>query len=102
MKRTIINLMKDHSGDENITKMVWIAIVFIVGAILLVMVSTAFNGPIHDWYQKVINGWFDKNGSNGVFPGYSTNTVSGGVTNYQSGASGVNNPGDPGFIGDLG
>ena len=71
-------LIKDNTGDENITKMIWVAIVFIVGAILLVMVSTAFNGPIHDWYQKVIRGWFDKDGSNGVFPGYTTNTISSG------------------------
>lgn len=76
MLKTMKALVRDNSGDENITKMIWVAIVFIVGAILLVMVSTAFNGPIHDWYQKIINGWFDKNGSNGVFPGYTTATVS--------------------------
>ena len=92
----------DNSGDENITKMIWVAIVFIVGAILLVLITSAFNGPIHDWYEKVVNNWFTKDGTNGSFPGYSTNAVSGGVTNYQSGASGVNNPGDSGFLGDLG
>lgn len=54
MLKTMKALVRDNSGDENITKMFWVAIVFIVGAILLVMVSTAFNGPIHDWYQKII------------------------------------------------
>ena len=76
MLKTMKALVRDNSGDENITKMFWVAIVFIVGAILLVMVSTAFNGPIHDLYQKIINGWFDKNGSNGAFPDYTTATVS--------------------------
>lgn len=93
MKQTIINLMNDNSGDENIVKMVWIAIVFIVGAILLVMISTSFNGPIHDWYQKIINGWFDKNGSNGSFQGYQTSPVSGGSN------SGLQN--DLGFNGAI-
>ena len=98
MIKTAKKLITNNTGDENITKMVWVAIVFIVGAILLVMVSTAFNGPIHDWYQKVIRGWFDKDGSNGVFPGYTTNTV----TYDNTGASGAGGAGDPGFLGDLG
>ena len=97
MIKTAKKLITNNTGDENITKMVWVAIVFIVGAILLVMVSTAFNGPIHDWYQKVIRGWFDKGGGNGEFPGYSTNAI----TNGNSSASGVGNSGDPGFLGDI-
>ena len=71
--------MRDNSGDENITKMIWVAIVFIVGAILLVLITSAFNGPIHDWYENVINDWFTQDGANGSFPGYTTPTIANGV-----------------------
>jgi hypothetical protein len=45
--------------------MIWVAIVFVVGAILLLMITTAFQGPIKNWYNGVINGWFNTN--NGGF-----------------------------------
>jgi hypothetical protein len=65
MFKTIRAHLADNRGDENISKMIWVAIVFVVGAILLLLITTAFNGPIKTWYNNVINGWF--NSANGGF-----------------------------------
>ena len=65
MFKTIRAHLADNRGDENISKMIWVAIVFVVGAILLLMITSAFNGPIKTWYNNVIDGWF--NSANGGF-----------------------------------
>ena len=55
--------MRNNKGDANVSKMTMIAIVFVVGAILLVLVTSAFRSPINNWFNKVTNGWFaDENG----------------------------------------
>ena len=59
MFKTLRAHLADNSGDENISKMIWVAIVFVVGAILLVIVTSAFKGPIKNWYVKTINEWFN-------------------------------------------
>lgn len=65
MFKTIRAHLADNRGDENISKMIWVAIVFVVGAILLLLITTAFKGPISNWYNNVINEWF--NCANGGF-----------------------------------
>ena len=50
--------LKDNAGDSNVSKMTWVALVFVVGAILLVLVTSAFRNPIHRWFDKVSNDWF--------------------------------------------
>ena len=65
MFKTLRAHLADNRGDENISKMIWVAIVFVIGAILLLMITTAFQGPIKNWYNGVINGWFNTN--NGGF-----------------------------------
>ena len=50
--------LADNRGDENVSKMIWIAIAFIVGAILLAIVTAAFNGQIKTWFNGLINSWF--------------------------------------------
>ena len=57
--------LRDNTGDANVSKMTWVAIVFIVGAILLVLVTSAFRNPIHRWFDKVSNDWFAS--ENGMF-----------------------------------
>lgn len=53
----------DNRGDENTSKMIWVAIVFVVGAILLLLITTAFKEPIQNWYENTIAEWFaEKNG----------------------------------------
>ncbi|MBQ2183951.1 MAG: hypothetical protein II399_04880 [Lachnospiraceae bacterium] len=59
MFKTLRAHLADNRGDENISKMIWVAIVFVVGAILLVMVTGAFKGPIKNWYVKTIKEWFN-------------------------------------------
>lgn len=59
--------IKDNKGDANVSKMVIIAIVFVVGAILLVMFTSAFRGPIGHWFETVVLDWFDHEGKNGEF-----------------------------------
>lgn len=61
--------LADNRGDENISKMIWIAIVFVVGAILLALIVAAFKGPISDWFNGVIESWFNSEDSamNGAF-----------------------------------
>lgn len=61
MFQTIRAHLADNRGDENISKMIWVAIVFVVGAIMLLMVTNAFKGPIKNWFDSVINNWFNKN-----------------------------------------
>ena len=67
MYKTLRAHLADNRGDENTSKMIWVAIVFVVGAILLVMVTSAFKGPIKRWYEKVITDWFDTAGNNGGY-----------------------------------
>ena len=56
---------KNNSGDANVSRMTLIAIVFVVGAILLVLTTSAFRQPINNWFDKVTASWFKD--SNGMF-----------------------------------
>lgn len=67
MHKTLLTLLKDNSGDENISKMVWVCIVFTVAAILLLMITSAFENEIKTWYHEVIKSWFDDSGMNGQY-----------------------------------
>lgn len=63
MLKTMKNHMSSHRGDANVSKMTLVAIVFVVGAILLVLTTSAFRGPINRWFDKVQASWFaDENG----------------------------------------
>lgn len=57
--------LRDNSGDSNVSKMTWVALVFVVGTILLILVTSAFRNPIHRWFDKVSNDWFAS--ENGMF-----------------------------------
>ena len=57
--------LQNHNGDANVSKMTLIAIVFVVGAILLVLVTSAFRNPINRWFSTVTSDWFAK--ENGEF-----------------------------------
>ena len=50
--------IKDNKGDANVSKITMVAIVFVVGAILLVLTTSAFRNPINRWFDKVTTGWF--------------------------------------------
>lgn len=68
----MFNQIKEHlssnSGDTNISKMIMVAIVFVVGAIILVLTTSAFQGPIKGWYDHVVDEWFNhKNGQFSYF-----------------------------------
>lgn len=54
----------DNRGDENVSKMIWVAIAFIVGAILLAIITAAFNGKITEWYNDLIAKWFTSDALN--------------------------------------
>lgn len=56
--KTIIEHLCDNRGDENISKMTWVAIIFVVGAILLLLTTTAFKEPIKNWYDDTVVEWF--------------------------------------------
>lgn len=71
MFKTIRAHLADNRGDENISKMIWVAIVFVVGAIMLLMVTNAFKGPIKNWFDSVIDSWF--NSETGDMPGVNDN-----------------------------
>lgn len=63
MLKTMKNHMSSHRGDANVSKMTLIAIVFVVGAILLVLTTSAFRSPINHWFETVTKDWFaDENG----------------------------------------
>lgn len=65
----MFNIIKNHllsnSGDESTSKVIWVAIVFVIGAILLLLVTTAFKEPIQNWYETTVIEWF--NGENGQY-----------------------------------
>ena len=64
MKEMIRKHLMDNSGDENITKMIWISVAFIVGAIILAILTNAFRGPIANWFNNKVDTWFNNgNGS---------------------------------------
>lgn len=69
--------VRDNKGDANVSKMTMIAIVFVVGAILLVLTTSAFRNPINRWFEKVTTGWFaSENGmyeADNPFLGYERN-----------------------------
>lgn len=55
--------LRNNRGDANVSRMTMIAIVFVVGAILLVMTTSAFRSPINRWFSTVTKDWFaDSNG----------------------------------------
>ena len=63
MFKRLFKHMRSNSGDSNVSKMTIIAIAFVVGAILLVLTTSAFRNPINRWFDKVTNGWFaEENG----------------------------------------
>lgn len=78
MFKKISKHLRSNKGDANVSKMTMIAIVFVVGAILLVMTTSAFRGPINRWFDKVQASWFaDENGmfeADNKFLGYKKNT----------------------------
>ncbi len=78
--------LSDNHADVNIAKMIWVAIAFVVGAIILIMVTSAFQTPIHDWFQHVVDSWFKP--QNGEF------------SMVQGNAQGANNT-SGGFFGDI-
>lgn len=62
--QTIRTHLRDNRGDENISKLIWVCIVFVVGAILLALITSAFKGPIANWYTNTVKHWFtDANGN---------------------------------------
>lgn len=65
MLTRIKNHFKNHSGDANVSRMTLIAIVFVVGAILLVLTTSAFRSPINHWFETVTKDWFAN--ENGMF-----------------------------------
>ena len=77
MLKYIRKHLQSNRGDAHVSKMTMIAIVFVVGAILLVMTTSAFRNPVNNWFQKVTTGWFaDENGmfeADNRFLGYQKN-----------------------------
>lgn len=57
------NHITDNRGDENVAKMIWIAVAFIIGAIILALLTWAFKTPITNWFKSVINSWFNTESS---------------------------------------
>ena len=43
--------LADNTGDENISKMVWLVIVFVVGAVFMAVFTTVFD-------EESLSGWF--------------------------------------------
>lgn len=63
------NHITDNKGDENVAKMIWIAVAFIVGAIILALLTWAFKGPISEWFSDVIDSWFGRKGEGSSLSG---------------------------------
>lgn len=65
--------LRAKSEDENVSKMIWVVTIFVVGAILLSLIAAAFNEQIAEWYDNVVDNWFEPdNGEYYVENGYLT------------------------------
>lgn len=55
------NHLRDNRGDESTARLTWIAIVFVVAAIILIIMTSSFEGPILQYTENVNNDWFNAN-----------------------------------------
>lgn len=55
------NHLLDNRGDESTARLTWIAIVFVVAAIILIIMTSSFEGPILQYTENVNNDWFNAN-----------------------------------------
>ena len=104
MLQAIKSHLQSNSGDTNVSKMIMVAIVFVVGAILLVMVTSATRGPIQHWYETVVVDWFDQSGKNGGYSYDNGWAIVGGedAGGTESGGNDAGNPDDGGTSGGTG
>ena len=68
----IENHLSDNHGDENISKMIWIMIIFMVGLVMYLLISNVFRGSISEWYTRIMDSWFGDEGPayNGMYDSY--------------------------------
>lgn len=50
--------LKNRIADENVSKVAWIVIVFLVAAIFLTVLITGFNSTIKTWFNATLGSWF--------------------------------------------
>jgi hypothetical protein len=68
--KDIKNHLADNSGDENVSKLIWIVIAFVVGGLMLTLLSNAFSkGAVKEWFDAVFESWFNKGGEGGSLTG---------------------------------
>lgn len=87
--------MRSNAGDSHVSKMTLIAVVFVVGAILLVLITSAFRNPINRWFDKVQASWF--NDQNGEF-----NLMLNPLENYEKNTNGTYKEIKYGYINEYG
>ncbi len=51
-------IFKDNKADENVTKLVWVCIVFVVGAIILAIVYAGFHDVAGPWLTNTFTSWW--------------------------------------------
>lgn len=55
--------LADNTGDENVSKLIWVVIVFVVGALVLGIMKDAFtDGPIAGYLEASFGDWFPEAG----------------------------------------
>lgn len=50
--------LSNNKADENVSKVVWIMIVFLLCAVLVGLLVTAFQGSISTWFNQTVSNWF--------------------------------------------
>ena len=55
------NHLRDNRGDESTARLTWVAIVFVVAAIILIIMTSSFEGPILQYTENINNEWFNAN-----------------------------------------
>lgn len=60
--KTIIAHLFDNTAEESVAKMIWIAVAFVVGAVLIALLVLAFKGPITNWFTGDVDSWFGDSG----------------------------------------
>ena len=66
--------LHNNKGDENVSKLIWIVIAFVIGALLLSTMSVAFRtdgtGAISGWLNSSLENWFgEADGRDGFVSG---------------------------------
>ena len=55
---SVLTSLKNRKADENTAKIIWILVVFLVGAALIALFVGVMNGTVATWWNNTFSNWF--------------------------------------------